>query len=64
MSYIIIVGDRFGKERRKLSKRYGSLKDDLIQLREELLENPLIGSLLCKDCHKVRMAIASKNKGK
>jgi hypothetical protein len=36
----------------------------LIQLREELLENPLIGSPLGKDCYKVRMAIGSKNKGK
>jgi hypothetical protein len=33
-------------------------------LAEELLENPLMGEPLGKDCYKIRMAITSKNKGK
>ena len=31
---------------------------------DALQENPIIGEPLGKDCYKIRMAIASKNKGK
>ena len=31
---------------------------------EEIIEDPFLGEPLGKDCYKIRMAIASKNKGK
>jgi len=49
---------------RRISKKYHSLKDDLEKLITSLEEEPVQGESLGKDCFKVRMAIASKRKGK
>ncbi len=64
MSYSIIPTFDFLKMVKKLSKKYPSLKSDLANLKESLLEDPLQGDGLGNDCYKVRMAIESKNKGK
>jgi len=40
------------------------LAEDLVVLRTELESNPRSGDALGRDCFKVRMAIASKGKGK
>ena len=64
MSYNIYTTDNFDKELKKLAKKYASVKADLKALAISLKENPLQGSPLGKDCYKVRMAIASKGKGK
>lgn len=47
-----------------MAKKYPSLKQDLQELVNKLLEEPRQGSALGKGCYKVRMAIASKGKGK
>ena len=64
MSYKIISSIRFGRYIKRLAKRYKSLASDLINLRTELQANPQAGEPLGRDCYKMRMSIASKNKGK
>ncbi len=54
----------FEKQVRKLSKKYASIKFDLIELVKELQENPNLGTPIGKNCFKIRLAITSKNKGK
>jgi len=45
-------------------KKYPSLKTELAELFTELEENPTTGTPLGNDIYKIRLAIASKNKGK
>jgi len=47
-----------------LLKKYRSLLDDLEQFKNELLKNPEMGTDLGNNTRKIRMAVASKNKGK
>lgn len=64
MSYNIKTIKSFDKEFKRLSKRYRSLKEDLIKLIDELQKNPYEGADLGNHIHKVRMSVASKGKGK
>jgi len=64
MNYEIVTTDYFDKQVKTLSKKYRSLPNDLDVFKKELLKNPLIGDDLGNNTRKVRMAIASKNKGK
>lgn len=64
MSYSIELSSNFKKEAKRLTKKYPSLKTELAQLFTELEENPTIGTPLGNDIYKIRLAIASKNKGK
>ena len=64
MNYEIVTTEDFDKEVKKLAKKYRSFVDDLESLKKELLENPTKGDDLGDNLRKVRMAIASKNKGK
>jgi mRNA-degrading endonuclease RelE of RelBE toxin-antitoxin system len=64
MSYSISTTPTFEKQAKKLAKKYPSLKSDLISLIEKLEENPTQGVELITNCYKVRIAIASKRKGK
>lgn len=54
----------FEKALKKLSKRYPSIKQDYAQLLKDLHANPFLGVELGHHLRKVRMAIASKGKGK
>lgn len=54
----------FEKQARKLIKKYTSLKVELLKLVNELKENPEQGTAIGKRCFKIRIAIASKGKGK
>jgi hypothetical protein len=49
---------------KSLLKKYTSLKKELLELVQELKENPEMGTPIGKNCYKIRLAIASKNKGK
>ena len=60
MRYRIKTHQDFDKEFKRLCKKYSSLKADLSALGKSLSENPDQGTSLGK----VRMAIASKGKGK
>jgi len=64
VSYKIELTDNFKKEARKLIKKYTSLRSEIADLGKELAENPTIGTPLGNDVYKIRLAIASKNKGK
>ena len=64
MSYKIELTDNFKNEAKKLIKKYASLRTEIIELGEELAENPTSGTPLGNDVYKIRLAIASKNKGK
>ena len=64
MSYKIEALPPFAKEVKYLAKRYKSLKEDILRLRDELLENPWSGTDLGGGLRKVRMSIRSKSQGK
>ena len=64
MSYSPVTTPFFERELKRLAKEYPSIKEDYRRFLAEIVENPIQGSALGQDCYKVRMAIASKNKGK
>jgi hypothetical protein len=64
MNYLIVTTEDFESSFKRLSKKYRSLKDDYENLLAELIKNPAMGIDLGDNFRKVRMAIASKNKGK
>ncbi len=64
MSYNVKSITVFEKQAKKLIKKYPSLKKELRELIQELKGNPEKGIAIGKSCFKVRLAIASKGKGK
>ncbi len=64
MSYKIASISIFDKQAKRLIKKYPSLKRDLSDLVESLIENPNQGKALGNNFFKIRLAIASKGKGK
>ncbi|GHT58775.1 toxin RelE [Bacteroidia bacterium] len=63
-NYEVITTEDFDKKVKPLAKKYRSFLNDLANFKKELLENPEMGDDLGDNTRKVRMAIASKNKGK
>ena len=64
MSCKITYTPDFAKQMKRLSKRYKSLKEDYVNLLNDLRANPNLGIELGLHLRKVRMSIASKGKGK
>jgi mRNA-degrading endonuclease RelE of RelBE toxin-antitoxin system len=64
MKYSVELTSNFKSEAKKLIKKYPSLKSELIELFLILEENPTTGIPLGNDIYKIRISIASKNKGK
>ena len=64
MKYSVIASEKFKKEFKRLSKKYPSLKAELLELNAELEENPTHGTPLGNNTYKTRLAIKSKGKGK
>jgi mRNA-degrading endonuclease RelE of RelBE toxin-antitoxin system len=64
MSYEIITSGKFDRELKRLSKKHKSLKQDYASFLDLLESDPTQGIPLGKDCYKIRLAIASKGKGK
>lgn len=64
MSFEVITTVRFDKGLKVLSKKYRSIKTDFKFLKESLEDNPFQGDELCPGVRKIRMAFASKGKGK
>jgi mRNA-degrading endonuclease RelE of RelBE toxin-antitoxin system len=60
----VIPTTRFDKEVKPLLKRYVSLKNELLQLEQELIAHPRQGVALGQSIYKIRVAIKSKGKGK
>jgi mRNA-degrading endonuclease RelE of RelBE toxin-antitoxin system len=64
MAYNVKTIDVFERQAKRLIKKYASLRKELLELVEELKENPEQGTAIGKGCFKIRIAIASKGKGK
>ncbi|MBI5474053.1 MAG: type II toxin-antitoxin system RelE/ParE family toxin [Ignavibacteriae bacterium] len=64
MNYRLIPTDFFEKETKRLSKKFHSLKSDLVKFSEQLLVNPRSGSPLGGGAFKHRIAVRSKGRGK
>jgi mRNA-degrading endonuclease RelE of RelBE toxin-antitoxin system len=64
VSYKIEVTADFEKDLKKIFKKHRSIKKDLAELITSLETNPHQGKPLGNNCYKIRLAIASKGKGK
>ena len=64
MNFEVIATEPFERKIRKLSKKYKSLKEDLLPIISTLEQNPTMGTSIGKECFKIRVAISSKGKGK
>lgn len=64
MSYSIFTIPPFDKQLKRLLKKYPSLKQEFSDLIQNLKDSPNQGESLGNDCYKIRLAIASKGKGK
>lgn len=64
MSYKIKTIPKFEKELKQLAKKYPSLKTEFVELVKELKQDPEQGTAIGNSCYKIRLAIASKGKGK
>ena len=64
MSYSVFTIPPFDKQLKRLAKKYPSLKTEFAELLESLEQEPEQGTNLGNNCYKIRMAIASKGKGK
>ena len=54
----------FQRQAKRLIKKFPSLKKEILDLIESLKDDPKQGTPLGDDCFKIRLSIASKNKGK
>ena len=58
-------GISFQKQAKRLSRKYGSISQELVELGAELANDPFRNATpLGRDCYKIRLAIKSKGKGK
>ena len=64
MSFEIKTIEVFDRQAKRLAKHYAFFKQDYKDFLDELRKNPLTGTDLGGGVRKVRMAIASKGKGK
>jgi len=64
MSFSIKTISVFERQAKRLMKKFPSLKKELQILISELKEEPEKGTSIGHNCYKIRLAIASKGKGK
>lgn len=64
MSYNVASIPPFDRQIKRLAKKYPSLKNELTLLGIQLSEDPTLGIPLGGNCFKIRLAVASKGKGK
>lgn len=64
MKYNVLAISPFDKQLKRLAKKFPSLKTEFAALINELEINPTKGVSLGNNCFKIRLAIASKGKGK
>lgn len=60
----VITSDNFERELKRLAKKFPSLRREFLELVESLENQPVQGTALDKNCFKIRLAIASKGRGK
>ncbi|MEX8547798.1 MAG: type II toxin-antitoxin system RelE/ParE family toxin [Mucilaginibacter sp.] len=64
MSFKIELTERFKKEFKRLNKTYPSIRNEFDDLVTLLEDNPIQGTSIGNGFYKIRLAIASKGKGK
>ncbi|MCA0365043.1 MAG: type II toxin-antitoxin system RelE/ParE family toxin [Bacteroidetes bacterium] len=64
MSYKVLAIPPFDKQLKRLLKKYPSLKQEYLQLIENLEVKPDLGTKIGNNCFKIRISISSKGKGK
>jgi mRNA-degrading endonuclease RelE of RelBE toxin-antitoxin system len=64
MSYKVKTLTVFERQAKRLIKKYASLKEEIFELVQQLKENPKTGTGIGRNCFKIRLAVASKGKGK
>ena len=64
MKYNVLTIPPFDRQLKRLVKKFPSLKAEYIAFVEDLEENPQKGISLGNNCFKIRLAIASKGRGK
>ncbi len=64
MKYKIKFIETFEKQLKRLTKKYPSLKKEILNISQKLEIKPDLGTHIGKNCYKIRISIASKGKGK
>lgn len=64
MNYDVVATPRFRRDIKRLIKKYPSIKNEFAALVTSLENTPEQGNPLGNRCFKIRLAIASKGKGK
>lgn len=64
MSYSVKTIPQFERQAKRLVKKYASLKIELLEIAQKLKTEQALGTSIGKNCHKIRISIASKGKGK
>lgn len=64
MNYKILSIPEFDKQLKRLSKKFSSLKNEIAELAKILQTDPHHGTSIGQHCFKIRISIASKQKGK
>ena len=64
MSFNVKTISVFERQAKRLMKKFPSLKKEIQKLIKELKEEPEKGTFIGHNCYKIRLAIASKGKGK
>lgn len=64
MNFSVKTISVFERQAKRLMKKFPSLKKEIKTLISELKKEPTKGTSVGHDCHKIRLAIASKGKGK
>ncbi|GHU60614.1 hypothetical protein FACS1894121_1000 [Bacteroidia bacterium] len=64
MKYNVLSIPPFDRQLKRLAKKFPSLKAEYAALIEVLEQNPTNGTQLGNNCFKIRLAIASKGRGK
>jgi mRNA-degrading endonuclease RelE of RelBE toxin-antitoxin system len=64
MKFNVLSISPFDRQLKRLTKKFPSLKAEYAALVDELEENPEKGTPMGDNCFKIRLAIASKGRGK
>lgn len=64
MNYKVIPTPEFIKNLKTLKKKYKNIKNDVLELANELEKNPTIGTELGSNTFKIRIKNSDNNKGK
>jgi len=64
MKYDVLTIPPFERQLKRLVRKFPSLKAEYTALIKELEENPTMGKSMGNSCFKIRLAVASKGRGK